>query len=194
MKVGFATTFLLPAVALLVGAVLGLLSSLLLENRRQANSVAVKIIETYLEIRRDLCGQLSDLAALRTETVPSGDQLLLKRDAVANLLYRYYDFMPRRVLQEMNCLYACLGDKENRLYVVRDNELRLANDDEVIALITEISVLENSKYYALVPLESPDRNTRRAASIRYQARRMLNVLNQDLTIRSLLKWSRSLRK
>lgn len=194
MTESVAVATVLPMSALLIGAMLGLFSSLLLENRRQANGVAAKIIETYLEIRRELCDQLSDLAALRTETVPSGEELLAKRDAVANLIYRYYDFMPKRVIQEMTCLYACLGDRENRIFVVRDNELRLANEREVMSMIADISLLENSKFYALVPLRSDDRATRRAASIRSQARRVLTVLNQDLTIRALLSWSRSLRK
>lgn len=194
MTSGSLPNALLPLVALLFGAAFGLLSSLLLERRRQANGVAIKIVEVYLEVRRDLCGQLSDLAVLRADTVPDADELLLRQDAVANLLYRYYDFMPKRVLQEMNCLYACLGDKENRIYAIRNDELRLANEDEVATLVTEISLVGNSKYYALVPLRSANRDTRRAASIKYQARGVLKVVNQDLTIQSLLNWSRSLRK
>ncbi|AZM57244.1 hypothetical protein DMA15_35695 [Streptomyces sp. WAC 01529] len=117
-----------------------------------------------------------------------------KREAISSLYYRFYDFTPKRVLQELNCLYACLGDRENRLYVIRNDELRLAGEADTVALVEDTSLLGNFRFYALVPLRSGDRDARRAASINYQARRVLHVINQDLTIRSLLEWSRSPRK
>jgi hypothetical protein len=189
-----AITVLLPLVTLLLGGMIGVLSGLLLENRKQANGIATKVIETYLELRKQLCEEISQLTSLRIGSLPSADELERKRDAISTLHYRYYDFMPKRVLQEINCLYACLRDRENRLWVIRDNELRLANEEEIVAMIEDISVVGNFKYYALIPLMSDDRDTRRAASINYQARRVLQVVNQDLTIRALVKWSRSLRK
>jgi hypothetical protein len=187
-------TIVLPIVTLILGASLGVLSSLLLERRKQANEVATKVIESYLELRKQLCDELSELASLRIGALPDADELQKRRDLISRLYYRYYDLMPRRVLQEMNCLYACLGDRENRLYVIRNNELRLADDDEVHALVEDLSLVDNFKYYALVPLKRGDRDMRRAASINYQARRVLRVINEDLTIRALLKWSRSPRK
>jgi len=189
-----ALTVLLPLVTLLLGGAVGVLSGLLLENRKQANGIATKVIESYLELRKQLCEEISQLASLHIGTLPSADELSRKRDTISTLHYRYYDFMPKRVLQEINCLYACLGDRENRLWVIRDNELRLADEDEIVAMIDDISVVDNFKYYALIPLKSNDRDTRRAASINYQARHVLRVVNQDLTIRALVKWSRSLRK
>ncbi len=152
-----AATILLPIVTLLLGAFLGVLSGLLLESRKQANTVAAKVIESYLELRKQLCGELSELASLRIGALPSVDELQRKRDLISCLYYRYYDLMPRRVLQEMNCLYACLGDWENRLYVIRNNELRLANDDEVHALVEDLSLVDNFRYYALVPLTETER-------------------------------------
>src|SRR5258707_11454324 len=146
-------TIILPIATLLLGASLGALSSLVLESRRQANGVGTKVIESYLELRKQLCDELSELASLRIGTLPSVDELQEKRDLISRLYYRYYDLMPRRVLQEMNCLYACLGDRENRLFVIRNNELRIANKDEVHALVEDLSLVDNFKYYALLPLE-----------------------------------------
>lgn len=188
------TTSLLPLATLLLGGFLGILSSLLLESRRQSNVVAAKIIESYLELRRQLCEEVSELASLRIRALPSPVELSQKRDSISRLYYRYYDFMPKRVLQEINCLYACLSDRDNRLYVIRKNELRLADEEDVRALIETIALVDNFKYYALIPLKSDDRDTRRAASINYQARRVLHVMNHDLTLAALLKWSKSLRK
>lgn len=187
-------TVLVPVLTLLLGGGVGFLSSLLLERRRQVNTVATKVIDVYLDLRRQLCEEVSELAGLRVNLLPSELELYAKRDAISRLYYRFYDFTPKRVLQELNCLYACLGDRENRLYVIRNNELRLADEDDTNALIEDISLIDNFRYYALVPLNSDDRDERRAASINYQARRVLHVINQDLAIRSLLKWSRSLRK
>ncbi|GAA1270041.1 hypothetical protein GCM10009634_11420 [Saccharothrix xinjiangensis] len=185
---------LVPVLTLVLGAGLGFLSSLLVERRRQANLVAAKVIDVYLRLRRELCEEVSSLAGLRLDALPTAAELHSKRKAISGLYYRFYDFTPKRVLQELNCLYACLGDRENRIYVIRDDELRLARDEDRAALIGEISLLDNFRYYALVPLKSGDRDTRRAASINYQARRVLHVVNQDMTIRALLKWSRSPRK
>ncbi|MEV8315130.1 hypothetical protein AB0Q95_13230 [Streptomyces sp. NPDC059900] len=187
-------TILVPLLTLLLGAGLGFLSSLLLERHRQANTVAAKVIDVYLDLRKQLCEKVSELAGLRLDTLPSAEELNAKREAISSLYYRFYDFTPKRVLQELNCLYACLGDRENRLYVIRNDELRLAGKAETAALIEDTSLLDNFRFYALVPLMSGDRDTRRAASINYQARRVLHVINQDLTVRSLLDWSRSPRK
>jgi hypothetical protein len=187
-------TILVPLLTLILGAGLGFLSSLLLERHRQANTVAAKVIDVYLDLRKQLCEKVGELAGLRLDALPTPAELQAKREAISSLYYRFYDFTPKRVLQELNCLYACLGDRENRLYVIRNDELRLAREEDTAALIEDTSLLGNFRFYALVPLKSGDRDARRAASINYQARRVLHVINQDLTIRSLLQWSRSPRK
>lgn len=187
-------TVLVPMLTLVLGAGFGFLSTLLLERHRQANTVAAKVIDVYLDLRKQLCEEVSELAGLRLDALPTAPELHAKREAISSLYYRFYDFTPKRVLQELNCLYACLGDRENRLYVIRNDELRLAGEEDTAALIEDTSLLDNFKFYALIPLKSGDRDARRAASINYQARRVLHVINQDLTIRSLLEWSRSPRK
>ncbi|GAA2613084.1 hypothetical protein SMC26_14285 [Actinomadura fulvescens] len=184
----------LPLATLALGAGLGFVSSIVLESRRQANGIATKIIEGYLELRKELCAEVATLASLRVGAAPAVEDLAAKQDAISHLYYRFYDFTPKRVLQELNCLYACLGDRENRIYVIRDDNLRLADEAETAALIQEISLLGNFKHYALLPLASSDPMIRRAASINYQARRVLHVINQDLNIRALHRWSRSPRK
>ncbi|MEU9095642.1 hypothetical protein ACIOEW_40060 [Streptomyces sp. NPDC087901] len=187
-------TILVALLTLVLGAGLGFLSSLLLERHRQANMVAAKVIDVYLELRKQLCERVSELAGLQLDALPTEAELHAKREAISSLYYRFYDFTPKRVLQELNCLYACLGDRENRLYVIRNDELRLAREEDMAALIEDTSLLGNFRFYALVPLKGGNRDARRAASINYQARRVLHVINQDLTIRSLLEWSRSPRK
>jgi hypothetical protein len=61
-------TILVPLVTLILGAGLGFLSSLLLERHRQANTVAAKVIDVYLELRKQLCEKVSELAGLRLDT------------------------------------------------------------------------------------------------------------------------------
>lgn len=194
MNSGVTSTAVISSATLLLGATIGVFASLLLERTRLTNGVATKLVETYLELRRELCDEISELASLRIGRLPDVDGLLNKRDVISRLYFRYFDFLPAQVLQELNCLYACLGDRENRIYVVRNNELRLANEAEVAKLIEEISLFDNFKYYAYLPLLGADRDARRAASINYQARHVLRVVNSDLSTTLLLKTTKALSK
>jgi hypothetical protein len=185
---------LLTLVTLAFGALIGLLPGLLLERRKLSYEISSKIIDNYLEARGRLCDEISPFANLRIDSLPSDEDLAKKCEAISNLYSRHYDVLPHRVLQELICLHSCLKDRKNRLFAIRDDELRFAKEDEVDELVFGISFVSNFRHVGLAPLHSKDDDKRRAASINYQARRALLIINQDMSVRMLIKWSRSTRK
>jgi hypothetical protein len=187
-------SLILPLITLVVGAVLGFLTSAWMERSRQRHDVVVKILEQYFKIREQICDEIGELAHLQIGSPLDDQSLITKRDTISKLFYKYYDFLPAEVLQEMNCLYACLTDKRNRIFRCKDNRLLPLQDSEIESFVESISLVDNFKYYALVPLNSSDANIRRGASVNYQARSVLRAINESFSLDSLMGWVKKLPK
>lgn len=196
MKMSFKIDFLtlLPIITLMIGAILGALSNLLIESYRQTQNISEKIIEQHFKIRQEICDEICLLANLQIENMPDRDTLLFIRNNISKLFFKYYDFLPKPVLQELNCLYACLTDKNNRIFFIRNNEISILEEADLESFIKNISLVDNFKYFALISLRSDNVDLRRSASINYQARNVLVAINEHLNIRELLRWSKDLRK
>lgn len=188
------TNLILPLITLFIGTMLGFLSSLLISYLQQKHNVAIRVLEQYLKIREGLCDKLSSLASTRTDNTLSYSSLSDLRDEISMLFYKYYDFLPSEVLKEMLCLHACLSDKQNKIYRCKNNSLLPIEDSEIEEFIEQIAMVENFKYYALIPLNSKDDNVRRATSIRYQARSVLVAMNKYFTLKELMTWAKHLPK
>ncbi len=65
---------------------------------------------------------------------------------------------------------------------------------ELEEFIYHISLIDNFKYYAILSLKSPNEKTRKAASLNYQARDVLQTINESFTIESMARWGKHLRK
>lgn len=175
---------------------MGLLASVCIAYLQHKQDITIKIIEQYFAAREQLCDQLSALANLQVTSSCKLDTATLAeyQENISKLFYKYYDFLPPEVLKEMLCLHACLSDKENRLYKHENNCLILIEDKDIEGFIGQISLIDNFKYYAPIPLESKDPNIRRAASVNYQARSVLVSMNYHFTIQHLRSWNRYLQK
>ena len=173
---------------------LGFLSSIWIERFRQRNTLTVRILEQYFKIREDICDEISELTNLQIGALLDDEFLDNKRGKLSRYYYKYYDFLPKDVLQALNCLHACLSDERNRIFVCRENTLYPIRDTEIEDFIEQISLVRNFKYYALVPLNSSDSNTRKSASINYQARYVLRIVNANFTLSSLMNWIKKLPK
>lgn len=185
---------LLPIITLLLGGIIGFLSSFLTTYLQQRNNVTAKIVEQYFKVREDICGKLSELANLGIDSNVDEAYLLSIKSDMSKLYFKYYDFLPREVLIEMNCLYACLSDSQNRLFRCKNNCLLPLEDSELETFIEQISLVENFRYYAMVPLKSSSDIVRKSASVNYQARSVLRALNKYFTIKDLMSWAMHLPK
>jgi hypothetical protein len=185
---------LLPIVTLLLGGMIGFLSSFLTTYLQQRNNVTAKIVEQYFKVREDICEKLSELANLGVDSNIDDTYILSIKSDMSKLYFKYYDFLPREVLIELNCLYACLSDSQNRLFKCKNNCLLPLEDSELETFIEQISLVENFRYYAMVPLKSSSDIVRKSASVNYQARSVLRALNKYFTIKDLMSWARHLPK
>lgn len=190
---------ILPLLTLALGAFLGLLTSIYITHNQHRHDVTIKVVEKYFGARELLCDMLSNLASLQLTNNVDIASLPEYKKELSKLFYKYYDFLPVKVLREIVCLYACLSDRENRLFMFKeqkgkDDLLLLMTDSDIEGFIKKISVIENFESYALIPLKSKDSNMRRTASINYQARSVLQTINGYFTIQNLLSWSKHLQK
>lgn len=187
---------ILPIITLVVGTFLGLLPSIYLAYFQHKQDITGKVLDQYFAAREQLCDQLSALANL---LVTNSCQLDVKivaeyQENVSKLFYKYYDLLPPEVLKEMLCLHTCLSDKENRLYKHENNFVLLIEDQDIEGFIEGISLIDNFKYYAAIPLRSKDSHIRRSASINYQARSVLVSINRHFTVQHFISWNRYLQK
>lgn len=187
---GGVTAFL-PVITLLLGGVIGFFSSFLTTYLQQRSNVTTKIVEQYFKVREDICEKLSHLANLGINSVIDLSSI---KTELSKLYFKYYDFLPREVLIEMNCLYACLSDSQNRIFRCKNNSLLPLEDSELEMFIEQISLVENFRYYAMIPLKSNNEIIRKAASVNYQARNVLRAINKYFTIKDLTSWAKHLPK
>lgn len=180
--------------SLIIGTVLGFISSLIISYFKQRYDISLKLIAKYFEIKEELTDKLSILASLENTNDLNGLSFIKIKQEISILYYKYYDFLPSEILTEILCLYSCLSDKKNKLYQSKDNCILPLTDSDLKEFIERISLIENFRYYALVRLKSNDDTVRIAAAISYQARSVLIAINKYFNIKDLMSWSRYLPK
>jgi hypothetical protein len=185
---------ILPLLTLIVGLVVGFISNVILTYIRQKHDITIKIIEQYFKAREELCDQLSVLAALKSDQMLSENEISKVRQELLKLYYKYYDFMPIEVLHELNCLHACLGDKQHRLFKYYDNKVLLLKEPELSNFIERITFVDNLRYFAKIALNVEDESKRMSSSLNFQAKSVLRAINDTFTIKNLMSWVKFLPK
>jgi hypothetical protein len=184
---------LIPVFSIILGTMLGLFTSILLSRQNQKQNITEKVLDQYLKAREDICLTLSELADLKPTDITGTNIQVFKRQ-VSKIYHKYYDLLPSEALQEINCLYICLADKNNRLFGIKNKKLVVLNDEDIVSVLERVSLLENYKHAVYISLKSKDLKKRRAISINVQARSVLYTLNKYFTIKSFTTWTKHLSK
>ena len=185
---------LIPIASLVLGALLGILTSVVSSSVQQKNNVALKFIDTYLDVRRELVDAISPLTNIPLEREIDAAERTKKRDEVVSLFYRHFDFLPAPVLDAMVCLEACLDRPEIGLFELKDGMLLKMNPSRVPAFVDSCSLLLNSKLYVPIALNSENPVVRMNQSIRLHARHVLMVLNAYASIEDMTRMIDNLKK
>lgn len=186
----------MPIIALIVGAFLGYLTNIINNTIVRRNSITTKLFEQYLNAKNEICEELSRLANLRTISEILEDNIDKTRNVISCLYFKHYDLLPKSVLLELNCLYFCLSDKNNNLYKINcDSEVEIINNKEDLEVfLATISMIPGFKHVAYYQIMNQDKGIKQAASINYQARKVLFEINRFFNLEFFMRIHKELRK
>lgn len=169
---------------LFLGALLGLVSSLLLTRWRHGQAITLKILDRWLEMRHIVAQQLTDLAmrSLSYEIDPANTAQ--DRRAIQILFYQYYYLLLRIVLDLLICLDVSLKDEQARLYCVAKRRIRPIDSRTLEQILTDEYYL-NTSLWKRQELAAADQRIRFNAVIYLQASRVLRELDRALSVSAL---------
>lgn len=176
---------IMPLITLIVGATLGFYFNSINNQKNQKYQITNEVIKHFFTIRKELSDFLCLLANLDTGNVieiKDIEKYILKLNMI---YYKNYDFFPREVLLEINCLYACLKDKEANIYTIEDRKVKIIEGTELELFLDKLTIINGFKYAAIFNLNHKKYEIRKSASINFQARNVLIKLNKFFTIKNL---------
>jgi hypothetical protein len=178
----------LPILTLVGGALLGLLSSLMIAFLTHRRTISLRLLDQYLEVRKDVVDTVSDLTALDLHQPVDPQQRLDYRKTISKVFYRHFDFLPEPVLDALLLLEVCLGSPERGPYAIASGSIRPMQGDELASFIERSSRLQNARFAAAVALKSNDATMRANEAIQLHARHrsIKEALEENLTLSSSL--------
>lgn len=185
---------LLSVTLLGLGAILGLLSSLLISITQQRQSVTLKLLDQYLAVRKDVVDAVSDLTNLSIKNDFGSQQRAMYRDKVSKLFYMHYDFLPQAVLDSLILLYVCLDAPDRGLHTIKENTILPMDEQEVVPFIESCTLFANTALTAPMALKSRNPTIRANQVIRIHARHVLYTLNRFSSIDDLMRLAKNSKK
>lgn len=178
---------LLSVLSLMAGAGLGLASSLLVSFFKQRQTVVLRLLDQYLEVRKDLVDTISDLTHIPNTTKLTEERRGELQDKIARLFYRHYDFLPREVLDALLLLNVCLSDTSGKLYELVENVVIPMDSERAASFIERCSIYRNAQLIAPVALRSKEATVRYNQAAKLHARHVLYTLNQFASLKDFMK-------
>jgi len=181
---------LVPILSLVAGAALGLGSSVIVSFLKQRQTVLLRLLDQYLEVRKDVVETVSDLTHIPDTLDIAEDHRAKLRDRVAKLFYQHFDFLPAEVLDSLLLLNVCLSDSVGRLYKLDGRAVLPLPDEEVPAFIRACSVYQNAELLAPIVLRSSNATARHNQAIKLHARHVLYTLNRFASLDAFMRLAR----
>ncbi len=183
-----------PVILLFLGALLGIASSMLSARLQQQHQITKLLIERFFMVRDEISAIVSRYASLTTENQEpeNREKLSLIAGRLSLIYYKYYDFIPKEVLLELNCLFVCLKDRKHRIFIQEGNRIIPLPDEEerVYNFIKEVSLVENFTFYAVQAVRSGNDRLKQSVSINCQARAVLASINRYFSPNRLYSFAR----
>ena len=183
-----------PVILLFLGALLGIASSMFSARLQQRHQITKLLIERFFQVRDEISAIVSRYATLKTDSQEpdSPGKLSMIAGNLSLIYYRYYDFIPKEVLIELNCLFVCLKDKKHRLFIQEGNRIIPLPDEEqkLYDFIKRVSLVDNFTFFALQAIRSGEERLRHSVSINCQARAVLASINKYFSPDRLYSFAR----
>lgn len=183
-----------PILLLVLGTSLGLLSSLAISSLGQRQAVVLRLLDQYLEVRKEVVETVSDLTTpSRSEALP--EEIRLKyRDSVAKLFYKHFDFLPYQVLDALLLLNTALANPDGRLFKVQDATILPLDDSEIPSFVSACSMYRNGGLIVALALKSSNPIVRSNLGIGIHARHVLYTLNRFASLDEMMSIASTFRK
>lgn len=183
-----------PLLLLVIGAALGLLSSLAVSSLGQRQAVILRLLDQYLEVRKEIVDTVSDLTTPdRNEALP--EEVRLKyRDSVAKLFYKHFDFLPHQVLDALLLLHTALANPDGRLFKVHNFTILPLDESEIPSFVSACSMYKNGELIVSLALKSSNPVVRSNLGISLHARYVLYTLNKFASLDEMMSITSKFRK
>jgi hypothetical protein len=188
------SAYLLPLLSLIVGALIGLFSTLLASSIRQRQDITLRLLDQYLLVRREVVDAVSELSNMSIRDQFDSDEWDKHQGAISKLFYKHYDFLPKAVLDSLTLLYVCLSKPNGTLFTFRNGAVVPMDERDMASFIEDCSIFSNTKYLSPLALKSSNPKIRTNQAIILHARYVLFTLNKFASIEDLLDMTKKLKK
>src|SRR5689334_3187623 len=188
------TEITLPLLTLILGALVGLGSSVVASSLQHRRSIALRLLDQYLDVRKFVAEKIAPLTNIDLHSELRDDTRLQFRNTVSQLYYAHYDFLPKSVLDALILLDICLGNPDCGPYGVRDDKIVMLTDDEVVEFIQHTSLFRSTQLFFAMALKTTQVSVRRNQVIKLHARYVLHALNTYASISDLSSMVKVLKK
>ncbi len=183
-------TGFLSAVTLIVGWILGLISSYFIHRQ----NINMKIIDQYFEARKIIAKEIAPLTNIDLAKVWTKDELSSYMSRVSSLYYEHYDLLPTQVLEALMLLEICLGDPHAGPVIIRDGNVDRMTAQETVAFVTDLTHFQNTCTAICLSLQSSANWVRGNQSIKLQGRNVLHAMNRFSSVNAMYSLKRNLRR
>lgn len=166
--------------------------------KKAKDSYNAKLFFEYKKLAQELVDILGDLLTLSMAPCDYTTEQCNKIDRELGLyFFKYYLVLPQQVLEEMNCLHACLQcggqatfmiDRTNATPVLR----RRTTEDEIKELFMDVAII--AKDNCLSRIYKIHHRMPRYIYLKCQARHVITVLNDCWSLKEFHDWQKRLPK
>lgn len=185
---------LLPLLSLAVGATLGLGSSILVSSIKQRQTVTLRLIDQFFDVRKEIVDVLSKLSDLDINERFTDQQLKELQQGVSKLYYKHYDFLPSEVVESLLVLHACLKSRKGNLYQLKNRMVIPMSAKESQEFILQNYIFRNTLIFSTLAFKSSKTEVRQNQAFKLHAQFVLYNLNKYVTKEKLLEMTKILVK
>lgn len=168
----------LPVISLVLGTVLGLLSSLIASSIKQRQAVTEKRIDYYFEARKELVDIISILADLNIHSNMLDKERDEYRQKIATLYFKNLDILPTPVLHSLLTLHATLKYRKGKLFQVINSTLVTLPESEYSKFVHQMAAFKNTRIFSGIAFKSKNPEIRKNLTIKLHAQNVLYNLNK----------------
>jgi hypothetical protein len=184
---------------LIVGAFIGFYASLILERRKNTMGFNLKIFELYDKISQEIIDVLIEMTTLSLKPNSHTLEDIEKwKHSLSKLYFKYYNYLPQKVLNEINCLHSCLTTQGKYIYMTdTNNENRITrsfDSEQAIRFFDDATLVSHDGRITDLINKYGIESLPNSMKINFQARRVIRRIDDFWGHKQLYKWTHRLKK